>query len=155
MLLDLADERQSDTFDCGAAAVRTVLKFHHVIASPPPACPIDGTDVRLIEAHLRERCGLQVISGSFDLTDLAHFCDTHRPPIVLLTEKGESCSHYVCVRGISRGRVYYQCPTEGRLSLRVPDFLAAWRATDGRLTRPLLRWSVIAWPASVSTLPLP
>jgi ABC-type bacteriocin/lantibiotic exporter with double-glycine peptidase domain len=145
-LLDLPDARQEDAHSCGPAVVRCLLKFHHVAGATPPACPLDGLDPRTLETHLRERVGLSVTAGQMTLDDVAHLCDHARPPILLVSWPGDGCSHYVMGRGVSRGRIYLHDPDVGRRSLPVAEFLPLWTAADGRLSRPLRRWGIAAWP---------
>jgi ABC-type bacteriocin/lantibiotic exporter with double-glycine peptidase domain len=146
MLLDLPPTLQQSTHDCGPAAVRCLLAFHRVVAPIPVACPLDGCDPRAIEAHLRERCGLSVVAGQLTVADLRHLCDDGRPPILLVTWAGDADSHYVICRGVSRGRIYVHDVFDGRKAVPEGEFLAAWHATDGRLSKPLRRWGIAAWP---------
>ncbi len=145
MLLNLPDLRQANGHDCGPAAVRCLLAFHNVHAPVPLACPLDGCDPRHIESHLRERIGLNVHAGQLTIADIRHLCDDGRPPILLVTWPGDG-SHYVIARGVSRGRVYIHDVDDGRKAIPEADFLVAWCAKDGRLSKPLRRWGIVGWP---------
>lgn len=142
-ILRLPGVLQRDAFSCGDASIATVLAFHRVVAPSKLATPIDGTDPASIERHLR-RIGLHVLSGSLHVDDLEHFCRQFRPPIVLATWPDGGDSHWVVVRGVSRGRVYFHCPIDGAESLRISEWDAIWHGS-GKMGERYTRWGVVAW----------
>ncbi len=144
MLLDTPDERMRADHDCGEAAARCALGFLRVAVPARLACVIDGTDARTIEAYLR-RIGLRVQSGEMTVDDLRHHANEGRPVLLLVHWPGQPSSHWLTCRGVSRGRVYYSDPDTGRASLPVSDFLAAWSASDARMSRPFRQWGVAVW----------
>lgn len=145
MLLALADLRQDTPHGCGEAAVRCVLAFFKIIATIPRfATPQDGSDPRQLEAYLR-RLGLRVMSGEMRAVDLRHFCDSGRPVIALVHWPDDRDSHYVVVRGISRGRVHFHDVETGPGSCSLREWDRAWSA-DGRI-ETFRRWGIVGWPA--------
>lgn len=132
-LLDLPDIRQKDTYDCGPAAIKSCLQyigfrkgydFYREKFSPTE---IDGCDPRTAEAHLRN-LGLKIQSGHMTIADLRFHTSLQRPVLTLIQAFG--CGHYIAVRGVSRGRVHYQDPNAGRLSLLIDDFERIWKDAD-------------------------
>lgn len=142
MILKLPDIRQKDDYDCGAAAVDTVLRFLGVrscAAVLDMANPVQGTAPDTVEALLR-RAGLPVLSGTLHIEDLKHFPDHGRPVVCpVSTDDG---GHWVIVAGISRGRVHYQCPLNGKTTMKVSDWLVRWRDTS-RSGHEYDRWGIV------------
>ncbi len=145
VLLTLSDAvLQSGPHDCGEAAVRTLLAFEGVVARAKFACQIDGTDARTLEGALRQ-IGLRVTSGEMSIEDLKHFTSTQRAVICLVTFP-PNASHWVVVRGVSRGRVYYHDPSYGLDVASSAEWDASWHAADDRgHARPYRRWGIAAW----------
>ena len=142
VLLNIPDVRQAGDHDCGNAAAGAVLAFHKVTATPRLATASHGTDPVQIEQYFRG-LGFRVAAGEMRVEDLKHYCDNGRPVICLVHWPEGSDSHFVTVRGISRGWAYIMCPQEGSQKCRVADFEAAWRA-DGRLSA-FHQWAVCPW----------
>lgn len=145
MLLALPDVRQAQSWSCAEAAVRCVLGFHKIALAPRFSTPHDGADPRQVEAEFR-RLGLRVTSGEMTTDDLRHFAAAGKPPVCLVHWFGDPCSHYVVVRGVSRGVWFHDVDTgPGRVSESA--FTEAWRADDGRMPHPFRSWGIVAWPA--------
>ena len=144
--LPLPDERSRRPHDCGPSAWRTVYRYHHGRNSRivDLSNPVNGTDPATLEAIIRRDANWHVVSGSAFIDDLRHYCESWRPPICLMTFPGDEDSHYVCVGGVWRNRVYYQCSTEGWCAMPVGEFEAAWHAV-GRYAQ-FERWMLAAWP---------
>ena len=142
MLLSLPDIRQNSSFDCGEAAVRTILAFHGIKAAVRLATTSHGTDPTQIEAAFRN-IGMGVAAGEMTVADLAHFCNAGRPVVCLVHWKGAADSHYVCVRGVSRGWVYFHDVESGVGKCPVKEFESQWKA-DGRIGR-YRRWGLCPW----------
>ena len=70
--------------------------------------------------------------------------DLRGKPVVALIQ-AHGAGHYVCIRGISRGWVYYYDPAAGEAKSRVADFAAAWHDAD-RLNAVFRSWGVVAYP---------
>jgi ABC-type bacteriocin/lantibiotic exporter with double-glycine peptidase domain len=142
MLLSLPPVIQAGEFDCGDAAARVVLQYHGIKATARMATPERGTSPEQIEAAFK-RIGMKVVSGEMSIADLRHFCDTLRPVITVIHWPGEADSHYVCVRGVSRGWVYYHDVADGPGKKNVVEFLTAWRAA-GR-AGVYRQWGICGW----------
>jgi predicted double-glycine peptidase len=142
----LPDCRQRDDFDCGTSAWRTVYRYHHGRNARvlDLSHPVFGTDPATLEAVIRRDANWNVRSGETRIEDLRHYADTWRPSICLVTPPG-SDSHYIVAAGVWRGRVYFQCPSEGWCAVREADFTAMWRGL-GRY-KDFECWSLTAWPA--------
>jgi predicted double-glycine peptidase len=139
MLLDLPDVRQREDFDCGTAAVETVLRFLGVRAAGRGvlADQVDGTHPSTIEAALR-RAGLAVQSGTMTPADLRHHTRQGRPVLCPIAAHG---GHWVVVRGVGRGFVYYSCPAEGAKQVRLSAWLDLWRDST-RAAHDFDRWGI-------------
>lgn len=142
MLQRLPDLRQDKPWECGRAAIRTILGFHGIVAPVTVSTPQDGTDPREVEAFFR-RLHMPVVSGSMEIEDLKHFCNSRRPPIVLVHPPEYADSHYVCVRGVGRGAVFVQDPELGPRRISMPDWTVQWHAT-GRF-EPFKHWTIVSW----------
>ncbi len=129
-LLNIPDVRQVETFDCGAAITDSVCRYFFGKKRTPSyfrrllgTNGINGTDPRQIEAFLRcEK--LKVLSGDMEVADLKTFTEMGRPVITMVTFNTNG--HYIAVRGVKWGRVYYQDPEEGRQSMSVREFEECW-----------------------------
>lgn len=141
VLLDLPDIRQTADYDCGAAVVDVVLKFHGVRSCAAVlllANPVQGCSPDTVEAMLR-RAGLPVQSGTMTVEDLRHHTRQGRPVLCPVARYG---GHWVVVRGV-RGGVYYHDPLVG--PTRAPAL--AWQAEWRDLTRndhAFDRWGIAA-----------
>lgn len=121
------------------------LAYHRIVAAIPRfATPQDGADPRQLEAALR-RLHLHVLSGEMKVSDLKHFCNDGRPVICLVHWPADRDSHYVVVRGVSRGRVFFHDVEVGPGSCPLREWHRAW-AADGRI-ETFRRWGIVAWPA--------
>lgn len=150
-LLTVPDERQSKAHNCGEAAVRCVLGFHafapDVLNKVRISSPRDGVDPLAVERFL-STLGLRTLAGSMSLADLRHYCDTGRPPIALIHRPGEDESHYVVVRGFSRGAVWFHDVDTGSQKASGAEWQAWWAAGDGRRGHLFPSWGIVAWPAA-------
>jgi predicted double-glycine peptidase len=75
--------------------------------------------------------------------DLQHFANSRRPVIALVHWPDGEDSHYLIVRGVSRGTVYFHDPIDGPSKASVRDFEAAWKAS-GRVGA-YRRWGIAPW----------
>ena len=142
MLLSLPDVRQTAGHDCGEAAVKCVLEFHGIKAAVRLATPSHGTDPTQIEAALRN-IGCGVMAGEMTVDDLRHFADCGRPVIALVHWPEGQDSHWIVIRGVSRGTVYFHDPIDGPSKCGARDFEAAWKAS-GRVGA-YRRWGIAPW----------
>lgn len=124
VLLQLADIRQTSPHDCGPTAFRIVCDYFSIAPPAPASCDLTGLPPDYLESHLR-RAGLRVQFGEMTVEDLRHHTEQNRPVICLVNVGGEG--HYVVSRGVSRNRVYVQCPLKGRVDYSRRAFVSAWR----------------------------
>lgn len=141
-VLSVPGVRQQAEYDCGDAAAMTVIGFHKVQSNFKLANSQQGTDPVSLETRLRNM-GFEVLAGPARVEDLKHFSDTYRPVIVLVHWPDGLDSHYIVVRGVSRGYVYFFDPESGNGKLKADEFDKAWVAY-GRIG-VYRRWSIIAW----------
>ena len=142
MLLTLPDIRQQEGHTCGDAAALCVLAFHGITASFRLATKQQGADPVSIESKLRQ-IGLKVTAGESKIDDLRHYCDSGRPVICLVHWPDGEDSHYLTVKGVSKGYVYYQDPEEGPGKCKVKEFESSWSAS-GRIGM-YNKWAIVAW----------
>lgn len=130
-MIDLPDVRQRDTWDCGPAAVTCVLRAYGwgkrdaAFAVADLGNPATGTDPFAIESRLQYLGFDSHVCHGMTVDDLRHHTRQGRPVLCPVTWGGEG--HYVTVGEVSRGRVAYQCPTDGPCRDRFADWLAAWQ----------------------------
>ena len=130
-LLDLSDIRQKDDHDCGVAVFHTITDYLLDCLPPLAADPMDGLHPLELEAAFR-RAGLNTISGSMTMADLAHHQRLFRPVACLIrTEHG---GHWVVSRGVTPSRVYVQDPDAGRRWLARREWTAGWWDLDRMAT---------------------
>lgn len=145
MILTLPDIRQRYQHDCGDAVSACVAQFHGLQPPPRASDSMSGTDPRTVAAVLRG-LNLGVLSGTATLDDLRRWCSEKRPPIAVIHWPGSLWSHYVVIAGVQRNRIHIQCPTDGPGVYRVPEFLAAWKASDVPGFDPWLNWAIVGTP---------
>lgn len=123
----IPDVRQKTNHGCGAACVAALLSFHGLPVRrglERLAHPAVGMGEDVVEALLWDAFDGRVMRGTLDVPLLRHLANAGRPTIALVTF--EAGGHWVVVRGVARGRVYYHCPTNGPESRRIPDWLTTW-----------------------------
>jgi hypothetical protein len=152
MLLDLADLRQDDEHSCGAVALEVLFRFH---GTPPGRWkhlvrelvnPVDGLYPDTVVAILHSVFGVPPLRGSMEVDDLRHLTRTGRPVLCLVRcdAPDQTIGHWVVCRGVGRGRVYCQCPTNGRVSYVFSRWSDTW--TDGSADG-YVRFAACGWPA--------
>lgn len=147
MVLDIPDYRQDTEWGCGETAARCVLAYHRIVTPyPRVSSPVDGIDPVALERVFR-KLHLRVSAGNYRVDDLQEFCNSRRPPIALVRWPGSSDSHWIVVRGVSRGRVWFHDVESGPGKCRLQEWQSAWSADDGRLPFVYRAWAVVAWPA--------
>lgn len=140
-MLRIPDIRQVDDYDCGAAALLAVSSYHGRPVRSSLANAVQGLSPDTIEAELRA-AGYAVLSGSLTVPDLEHYTGTGRP--VLCCVQGSAGGHWVVVRGVAGGWVYYHDPTFGRRRVGAREWLRRWQ--DGtRAGAVYLRWGVVPY----------
>ncbi len=142
-MLSLPDERQKDTYDCGEAAVKCVLKYYQINNTVKFATYQDGSDPRQIEAAFR-LSGLNVVAGELTVADLKHFVRLKRPVVCLIWYAEQVTSHYVVVYGFEKNSVYYHDVETGPTSVGITKWNKMWTAM-GRMGETYLHWGIAAW----------
>ena len=157
----LPDVRQEFGFDCGAAALRSVLDYFGLPPHPDTepemikelgSSPRDGTSPDKI-VHMAVRCGLTVYaSGSMTLDDL-RACLERKQPVICPVQMfwhpkagkdaidGDEDGHWIVVAGIDDNAICIQDPVFGKVFLEPIEFLRAWHDRDGE-GREYRRWGV-------------
>ena len=139
VLLSLPDIRQTESYDCGAAAIDTVLRFHGSRArwDRTLANPVQGMAPDMIEAVLRS-LGFELITGPMMVADLKYFTRSWRPVVCPCSDWG---GHWVVVRGVERGRVHFHCPLRGAVSAGEMEWRERW-ADQSRNGVTFDRWGI-------------
>ena len=141
-MLMIPDVRQTTDYDCGAAAVDAVAEFHgqrrrSLSGIKHIANPVQGMAPETVEAVLRS-IGLTVLSGVMTVADLRHLTRTGRPVLCPVATGG---GHWVVVRGVTRCRVHYHCPTHGPSSLPILSWESQWHG-ETRHGHGFERWGI-------------
>ena len=146
LMLVIPDCRQTTDYGCGRACVDAVAEFHGL--RPPRSSPrwanaVQGMAPDTVAAALRS-LGLAVLAGGpMEVATLKALVGAGWPVICPVTRSG--VGHWVVVRGVWRGRVYFHCPSWGACSEPVATWESQWRdATD--TGTPFVRWGVAAGP---------
>lgn len=142
-MLTLPDERQRDTYDCGEAAVKCVLKYYQINSSVKFATSVDGSDPRQLEAALR-LAGLNVLAGEMTVADLKHFVKQKRPVVCLIWYDTSSTSHYVVVSGFIKNTIYYHDVYSGPECVGINKWNKMWMAM-GRMGETYMHWGMAVW----------
>lgn len=136
----LPDVRQTDSYDCGQAALDCV-RLHFGL--PPKVLPctwLDGTDPRVMEYGLRP--DLHVLSGHMTHDDLVHHLGLGRLVVALVAEG--DVGHWVVAYGLRGGAVLFQDPLSGPRDEPIAAFVARWRDWS-RMGWSLPGWGLAAW----------
>ena len=134
-LIDLPDIRQSQQWDCGAAAVLSVCQYFEVgvktlseAVTALGTTPQTGTTPSAILGYL-SRSGLMTTAGSgLESADLATFFAAGQP--VLCPVKTPQGGHWVAVIGTGLGYVFVQDPAMGRRMIPDAEWLEMWQDKD-------------------------
>lgn len=146
MLLDLPDVRQTGDHDCGAACLAVLFEWYDVPRPRwvRPMCdPEDGLQPDAVRSAVRSVLGVAV-SLPMTVGVLRGFVLDGRPVLCPVMLPGADCGHWVVVRGVTRARVSYHCPENGRESLPLDGWLAAWRDEPGAVYQ---QWGITGWRA--------
>jgi len=149
VLLNTPEIRQAGEYDCGRAAARIVLGSYKVPEADAVGMTgtlrvdkLNGTDPAEMVTWFRSH-GWSVTEGSTDVPTVRHHCDHGRPVILLATLHGGG--HWTVCRGVSRGRIYFQDPFNGRWDMRTTEFDAVWKDAN-KYGTTFSRWAVVAVP---------
>lgn len=135
-MIELQPIFQRKSFDCGRAVVQTVLTYYGRDPKETrrrlQVSSFDGVHPAGIAAFLRDQ-GLKVLLGEMTLGDLRWQTRQGRP-VIALVQRAES-GHYLVVKGVRRGRVFYADPADGAGDEHELAFLGRWHDTDGLGTK--------------------
>lgn len=141
-MIEVPDIRQNGDYDCGDAAIDAALG---AIGAKRPrgtrlANPVQGMGADTVAAILRG-CGLKVWAGPVltGIEGLRHLTRAGLPVLCCISERG---GHWVVVRGVSRGRVYFQDPAAGPTSRPVGAWLGVWHDSEAESGHHYDRWGI-------------
>lgn len=144
-VLQLPKILQSDSFDCGTAAMTCVMRFHKsrgAVIVADLATPEHGLGPETVEAAFRT-AGWKVNAGERTLDDLQSNCANWRPVMVLITKDG--VGHWCVAAGVTPKRVYFHDPEDGMRHLTHVEFLEAWNDI-GRYGQTFRNFGLVAFP---------
>lgn len=147
MILDTPEFRQGDDWDCGAAFLEILFGFHGVTRPrwvKKLANPVEGMQPDTIAAAIWAVFDRPAIYGPMTIPILRGFLADGKPVGCPVIFPGDDEGHWVCVRGIERGRVHLQDPSRGRISRTFADWLAMWKDAEGSVYQ---QWGVTGWPS--------
>jgi len=150
----LPDIRQRSNFDCGPAAMRSILAHYGIertqeeLIQDLGTTVADGTDLARITDYA-DACGLQVARYSrATIDDLRRLTAWGWPCLVPIQSSGSSrvdqeqlaAGHYVVVTAVEGDSVIYQDPLAGPRRLNVHEFANLWydRDADGTAHRRVI-----------------
>lgn len=120
------DVRQSQDYNCGDAAVDTVLRHFGVrtcVGFLGLANQIQGVGPDSVRALLR-KAGLQSCAGTMTVKDLRHHTSLGRLVLCPISHGG---GHWVAVWQVRGRTVYYQCPDRGPQEVGAVPWDNGWR----------------------------
>jgi predicted double-glycine peptidase len=153
--LDVPYVRQTESTDCGAAALAMVMQYWS--RQKPLADPAAAEESRIYSAlapgakegirgnalkgYLEDH-GFRAFVFNGELSDLRTHIGKGRPLVVCLKPGGASPElHYVVVVGIGNSAVYFHDPARGKLSREdLQRFQREWKSTDA--------WTLLALPGA-------
>jgi hypothetical protein len=142
-LIEIPDVRQRSDYGCGDAAVDAALGALGISRKRGTRLsnPVQGIAPDTVAAVLRA-AGCVVLAGPMPGTvgDLKHFTASGCPVLCPVANHG---GHWVVVRGVQRGRVYYHCPLDGPLSRPGGEWLAHWHDTSAEGGHAFACWGVV------------
>lgn len=145
VILDIPDVRQRNGHDCGKAALEAFFLFHGITPArwlKHLPNPVQGTSPDTVEAVLWSTLG-NVCRGTMDSELLRYWTRRGLPVLAPITHPVHG-GHWVCVSGVSRGRVHFHCPIDGASTMRLSDWNAAW--LDNSCGSPYIRFGLTGWP---------
>lgn len=132
MLLDLPEIEQKGDYDCGGTVYTCVCRYWESRQKRIHCDPLLGFHPHQLEPTLR-RTGFKVQSGNMAVDDLKFHSSLYRPVICLIRHGNDG--HYVVSAGVSRGKVYYMDPADGKIhSVKSSEFEQIWLDIDKSAT---------------------
>lgn len=143
--LGVPDYRQSEDYDCGAAAVHAVANYFGVGRGRVEVDYIrelgttetNGTQPRPIIDWLQREGLVTASKPGMTIEDLDRYCASGRPVICSIQwpqaaspARQYVAGHYVVVIGVGMGKVIYQDPLAGRQVIDAESFDAHWHDVE-------------------------
>jgi ABC-type bacteriocin/lantibiotic exporter with double-glycine peptidase domain len=123
-LIKIPDVRQATDHGCASACIDALCDFWSRRRPPRDlANHVQGMAPETVESVFRDR-GFQVMRGELYTPLLQALTKTGVPVMCAVTI--EDCGHWVIVRGVGCGKVYYHDPEVGPTSVRVKDWEEIW-----------------------------
>jgi hypothetical protein len=145
-MIEVPDIRQREDYGCGDAAIDSALGSLGLRRKPGTriANPVQGVAPDTVAAVLRAS-GARVQAGEVltGVEGLRHFTAAGLPVLCPVALYG---GHWVCVRGVYRGRVHFHCPLVGPDSRRAADWLALWTDRASETGHGFDRWGIVCAP---------
>lgn len=142
-MLSIPDVRQREDYSCGDAAIDAALAALGLRRKPGTrlANAIQGTAPDTVAAALRA-CGARVSAGEVltGIEGLRHYGAAGLPVLCPVALYG---GHWVCVRGVCRGRVHFHCPLIGADSRRAADWLSIWTDRASETGHEFTHWGIV------------
>lgn len=146
-MLDVPVLLQTDEYRCGPVSLEMVLSYDGIPAAKwvrQLANPLTGLEPSTLVAVLTSAYAERTLHGTMTVPLLKSLTQQNRPVIALVTD-AEVGGHWVVVKGVFRGKVYLNCPTNGAESLPEKDFVDAWR-WGSKSEGLLLRFGAVGFP---------
>lgn len=142
MILKLPEVFQQEDWSCGRTVFEIVTSYLGASGRKPQSSPIDGTDPRTLETAFR-MCGLDVVSGNMDITQLRDHTRAGRPVACLVTDDSDltPVGHWVACAGVAYRTIHIVCPIHGRVQQPLARFEERWKDED-RMGVKLVRWGI-------------
>lgn len=149
MILDTPKDRMRLDCDCGGCSLAVVFGFHGQTLPEPvyALCSPHGMTPYAAEAIISSRFRGFSQGTGWTVADLEHHIANGRPVMALVTVEDAS-DHWVVVRGVENGRVYYHDPAHGRRSKSLKAWLKWWQGPPGN---PWGRYGLTAWEPPLGT----
>ena len=164
-VLDLPNVRQMDDYDCGPAAVRSVLGYYGIESVEKDVIRATKTSKKWgaepddMENALKAM-GLEVFQKSGMTVDELRLCTQRRIPVIVAIQAwGDrddysddwDDGHYVVVKGVDDSVVRIEDPSsDSESQLPIEEFEERWRGWDD----PYVRWGMIVGPGTRKVDPI-
>jgi hypothetical protein len=126
-LLDLPVVLPGKGHQCGDGLFGSITSYWESVRRRVKCDPWTGKHPLDLEPEFRRR-GYQTFSGQMTVDVLKAVTGMGIPIGCLIQSEG--CGHWVGVRGVQRGRVYYMDPDDGNRSLPIAEWEAVWFDRD-------------------------
>lgn len=127
--------RQGFDVSCGAASLATLLKYYYGKKGISEKEVISGA-IKLGDKEKIKKFGFSLLelkryaeskgyrSGGFKISDVKKLAQLKIPAITLIRPRGYA--HFVVIKGVSKGQIYYADPAFGNRSKPMDEFAKEW-----------------------------